>query len=285
MAYRDAYKSIEWSIEQRKHKSLVSRWRKLLMDLNLRQWMLSALFIALFLFLNSAQAQIRCEDLFKEFPRPATATITDKVAKNNFITDRTLWDYTHDLHPDFAKALERMTPESHWIDMGAGKAKALIEFMKSRDSENRPFTTAVAFKIDRWFGMPTFEGKLQTHEGLFEHQPTNQWRKADVITDVMGVFSYTTDLSTTLQKNFDLLKVNGELYISTSAYGSQFRVNGETLSLEAFLTLIPGLKVEGKWGNIKITKEQENIKIPVLELERYKDESPPIRLFKVHFDN
>jgi hypothetical protein len=272
-------------LETSRGKPLVIGARNLLGYLNLRNFSFkqAAVFAMTVFHLHSAQAQISCELVFSRTSQKSSAVISDRVAKNDFITNRSLFDYIHDLHPDFKTVLSRLSSDSHWIDMGAGKAKAQIEFLKSiRNPLNRPYVTAVAYKIDRWWGLPTFNGKLEVHEGPFEFQPTEQWRSADLITDVMGIFSYTTDLTTTLQKTFDLLKIQGELYISTSSYGSKFKVQGQILTLEAFLATISGLKVEGKWGAIKVIKEQKDILIPQMELQRFTDDSPPLRLFLVH---
>jgi len=286
MATRNAYKHLNSKLSSSSANSLVTRARNLFARLNVRHmWVLAAvvIWVLALMPMHYAEAQVRCEEAFAARPTvTSTAEIRWNLANNKFITNRDLTDYLHDLHPEFQKALERLGADSHWIDMGAGKVKAQIEFMKSlpKPSE-KPYVTAVAFKIDRWFKVPTFNGKLEVHEGLFETHSTEQWRKADLITDVMGVLSYTTDISTALQKTFDLLKVHGELYISTSAYATQFIVQGQKIKFDEYLATIPGLNVEGKWGQIKVTIEREGIVVPPMKLVRIKDEMPPIRLFEI----
>jgi hypothetical protein len=290
MATRHAHLHLNPKRSRSNANSLVTWARNLFARLNMKHWWFLAAVVIWVLALapmHYAQGQVRCEEALSASPKAAaTVEINWRVAENKslaMVTNRDLFDYRNDLHPDFSKTLDRLGSENHWIDMGAGKVKAQIEFMKSLPkSSGRPYVTAVSYKINRWFGVPKFSGKLETHEGAFETQPTHEWKKADLITDVMGVFSYTMDLTTTLQKTFDLLKVNGEFYISTSSYGTQFKLpGGKIMMLEEYLATIPGLKVEGKWGRIKIVKEREGIVVPPMRLVRIKDEAPPLRLFEI----
>ncbi len=219
-----------------------------------------------------------CSELFASQP----AIIDQRVEKNRFVTDRRLYEYQATLHPDFMFALSRLSPDQHWIDLGAGKGNALIDFARSFKNINQaPELTAVAYKLDRWFSLPSFSGKLKSQVGAFESQNTSAWKKADVVTDVFGVLSYTHTLSAALQKTFDLLDTNGELYIETTPYATRVRWNDEYLPLLDFLARIPGLEVVGKYGQIKVIKRTETIKVPNLKLINYKDDAPPTRQFEV----
>lgn len=213
---------------------------------------------------------------------PEAWTVTEQIKQNRFITDRDLSEYMHQLHPDFVKALRHLRADHHWIDLGAGKALAQIDYLKSFDKiSDAPLTTAVAFKLDRWFRPSSFKGKLEVREGIFEAQDTASWKKADLITDVMGVISYTKDLSTTLQKVFDLLNTNGELYLEFSPAHTNVKTGETSYKLLGFLSRIEGISVTGQWGIVKIVKLKDKIVIPQLEMTSYKTEAPPYRTFKV----
>lgn len=232
-------------------------------------------------FLSPAYAvTMTCEDLFT----PKEWEVSDQVRKNDFTTTRDLSDYIHNLHPDFVSSLKKLKSDQHWIDLGAGKAIALIDYLRSFDHIlEAPQTTAVAFKLDRWFKPPSYQGKLQVREGAFEAHETPNWKKADVITDVMGVISYTRDLSTTLQKVFDLLNVHGELYLEFAPAVTRVKVDGASYKLQEFLERIEGISVSGKYGILKVVKNREHIVVPELELISYKVAypSPPSRSFTV----
>jgi hypothetical protein len=186
------------------------------------------------------------------------------------------------LHPGFIHSLKGLKSDQHWMDFGAGKARAQILFLKSfQDISTAPQNTAVAYKLDRWFRPPKFAGKLEIKEGAFETQETSQWKKVDIATDLFGVLSYTHDFSLSLQKIVDLLKVNGELYILTTPWRTHFMGRSGSMKLDEFLREIPGIKVEGEHGSLRVTKLSENVRIPQLELLEIKDEAPPSRLFQI----
>lgn len=246
----------------------------ILKEFGLRTLIFYAIF---FLSLQLHAASVpRCDYIFDETHAP-----TQRMEKNKFITNRGLEEYFYELHPDFKTKLKSLGSQDHWIDLGAGKVHAQIDFLKTFSSNNQaPQVTAVAYKLDRWFPVPRFSGKLTVKEGLFEKMATQDFTKAAVITDVFGVLSYSKDLSLSLQKTVDLLETKGELYILTTPYTTRIQRGNETFSLIEYLATIPGLKVEGRWGVIKVTKEVNNLLIPQLELHSFKDDAPPYRQFR-----
>jgi hypothetical protein len=218
-----------------------------------------------------------CEGLFT----PESWQVSKDVEQNRFITDRDLSEYIHQLHKDFVTALRNLRSDQHWIDLGAGKAIAQIQYLKTFDHlRDAPLTTAVAYKLDRWFRPFSYRGKLEVREGAFEAHDTSTWKKADLITDVMGVISYTKDLTATLQKVFDLLNVNGELYLEFAPAETNIKMAGTRHKLLGFLERIEGISVTGQYGIVKIVKLRENITVPQLELVIYKESRPPYRTFQ-----
>lgn len=218
----------------------------------------------------------------KIFSDEVTPYITERVAKNKFVTDRHLEDYSRELHSDFKNKIASLHADQHWVDLGAGKATAQIELIKSFDDKSQaPFSTAVAFKLDRWFAPRSYDGKLKVAEGAYELQPTASWKKADLVTDVYGVLSYTGELGIALQKTFDMMNVGGELYILALPYGTQVQRGEVKLPFTDFLKSLPGIKVEGDDKQIKITKIQDSVSVPSLRMVRYTDGGPPMRLFEI----
>lgn len=210
------------------------------------------------------------------------AAVLQRIANNKFETARNIFEYQSLLHPGFIHSLKALRSDQHWVDLGAGKAKAQIDFLKSfRDASQAPHNTAVAYKLDRWFRPPHFFGKLEVKEGAFENQDTSHWKKADLATDLFGVLSYTHDFSLSLQKIVDLLQVQGELYIMTTPWRTHFVSQGRSLRLEEFLKEIPGLRIEGEYGTLKVTKLVEKVQVPQLELTEIQDEAPPSRVFQI----
>ncbi|MEN0058236.1 MAG: hypothetical protein AAGB31_05335 [Bdellovibrio sp.] len=232
----------------------------------------------LFTLLSQAAPGSRCNTALSELYIP-----TQRLLKNNYVTSRGLAEYIRHLHPDFAKKLRSLGPNHHWVDLGAGKANAQIEFLKElSDLHLAPLATAVAFKLDRWWGPRHFQNKLQVKEGFFELQDISQWPSVDLITDFMGVISYSKNIGLSLQKAFDLLREGGEFY----TYSSHLLIrivnsSGHNLSLTDFLKTIPGLEVEGRYGVLKITKVSSQIQVPQTELIHYMDDAPPQLTFQI----
>ncbi|MNL69733.1 hypothetical protein D3C87_1946320 [compost metagenome] len=81
----------------------------------------------------------------------------------------------------------------------------------------------------------------------------------------------------------DLLNVQGELYITTINFDTSFHLqDGRSVDLRDFLSSIPGLRVEDQWlHSIKVTKLQEQIKIPAMKLIYFEESSPPKRSYQV----
>lgn len=224
----------------------------------------------------------RAENLCSEVFTRNLWEITPRVEKNKFVTNRGFYEYKEILPADFALRVASLRPEQHWVDLGAGKANAQIEYLKGfSEPRTAALTTAVAYKLDRWFRPGSFDGKLVIKEGAFESHVTSTWQKADVVTDVFGVVSYTHDLQTSFQKIFDLLNTGGELYLAITPYATHFLVQGRALPMIDFLATIEGLRVEGRFGSIKVTKDKDQIKIPNLKLKSIKDDTPPYRYFEV----
>ncbi|WP_413558677.1 hypothetical protein [Bdellovibrio sp. HCB209] len=252
-------------------------------SLILRHGLVFALALSEIILSSPALAQSeapKCAQVFQE----QKLLITDRVAKNQFVTNRHLEDYARELHPDFKNSITKLSANQHWVDLGAGKALAQIDYIKSFDKNtDAAFVSAVAFKLDRWFSPKSYNGKLQVHEGAFESQPTHTWKKADVVTDVYGVLSYTGNLSVSLQKTIDMMNTGGELYLLMTPYGTSVRSGETNIPFFDFVKSIPGLKIEGTASQVKITKTAETVIIPPLQLVRYKDEAPPLRLFQLNF--
>ena len=243
----------------------------------MRQFLNICIFTLLVVSAIGAPAAEQCSDVLVD-----SWVITATVEKNKYVTGRGLYDYLDMLHPDLKKRLPQLGPADVLMDLGTGKANALIEYLKSfADVSLAPHTIGIAYKLDRWFSPPKFNGKLQIIEGAFESHDVASWKKVDVMLDVFGVVSYTHDMHGTLQRVFDLLKPGGEFYLHMTYYSLSIHRDGKSQSLTDFLKSIDGLEVDGTYGILKITKLKDVIEIPKMKLIRYSEEMPPFRAFQI----
>ena len=114
-----------------------------------------------------------------------------------------------------------------------------------------------------------------------------QTGKADIITDVFGVMSYTYQPDLILRKYIDSLSDHGKAYILAfdTTIGNNHIVikqDGRKVNLKRWMKEIPGLKVKNLnfWNSISISKPNSSIVIPKLKLIYYnKRKLPPRRTF------
>lgn len=142
-----------------------------------------------------------------------------------YVLDRSLEAYTSILHGEFGRALASLGPDDRWLDIGAGQGQAMLDYHAPRHDKLQPEAgkrrgkkaTSVAMSIEdrrtpQWqkaaAAVPA--GKLQYLYGkrLREYSPEELGR-FQLITDVMGGFSYAADLSRFMRTVMQVLEVNG----------------------------------------------------------------------------
>lgn len=222
----------------------------------------------------------QCIKLFLDESNLIHPEISTYVKKNKFVTSRHLGEYYNILPKAFYDRVQKLTKNDHWIDLGAGKANAQLDYIqRHKDKTNSPKLTAIAYKLDRWFKPSNHKGRFEIIEGEFEKMNLNHLPKAKLISDVFGVFAYSKDLSTSLQKSIDLLAVGGELMIYFEQYKTPILFQNKYVPLTYWMGHIKGLSVSVEEGAIRIVKTEESVSVPKLEIINYQDDSPPWRQF------
>ncbi len=239
---------------------------------------LSAFLLAFFGLCQSYGAPRNCAQLIKPLEQVSRA-----VKNNSFVTVRELIEYQYGLHSDFKVTLKNLRATDTWIDLGGGKGNAVEDYIKTHSSfAAAAQTVLITYKLGRFFGIKKYGGKLMLLEGrLFEDIPLTEIPKAQLMTDFYGVISYTRDLTKSLNMIFDRLTLGGELYIHSSPMSTTIMAQHSPIGLQKFLELIPGIKVDGRAGVLKVTKILEVVKVPELTLVRLDEETlPPFRRFE-----
>jgi hypothetical protein len=145
-----------------------------------------------------------------------------------YTVDRGLSLYADGLSSDFDGALAKLGPTDRWLDIGAGKAQAILDYYT-------PAYDATRFKAQQRRG-----AKAQAVAMSIEDRRTSLWQQTaaslglnqiqylfgkrlreysseelgrfQIITDVMGGFSYTENLSVFMEKVLGLLELNGSFF-------------------------------------------------------------------------
>ncbi|MFN9067953.1 MAG: hypothetical protein ACK5V3_12050, partial [Bdellovibrionales bacterium] len=197
---------------------------------------------------------------------------------NLFVTSRSLDEYIDGFFTGFKNSLDKLKPHEVWMDLGSGKGKAALEFLRSkRHMQDSPTVVLITYKSGRWLKWPQFSGKLKTFEGkLFEDIVESEMPKAQLITDFFGVLNYTLDLTLSLTKVFSHLEKGGELYLHSKHTHTMIETpQGKIMGLTEFLKSIPGLEVEGQFGILKVTKSADRIVVPELKLVKVDEAERP----------
>ena len=151
-----------------------------------------------------------------------------KRVSRGYVIDRSLEGYAYMLPDEFDRALERLTEEDRWLDVGAGQGQAILDYYAPAYDKSHPAARkrrgrkakSVAISIEdrrtpEWHkSVKALEaGKVQYRHGkrLREYSPEELGR-FDVITDVMGGFSYADDLTVFMQNVMRLLEVDGSFF-------------------------------------------------------------------------
>ena len=239
-----------------------------------------------------------------------------------YVIDRSLLSYTFTLSAEFDRSLADLGPADRWLDIGAGRGQAILDYYAPRyDSMhvegrerrgkkarsvaisiedrrtplwNQTAASLEASKIQYLFGRRLREYSLE-ELGRFQ-----------LITDVIGGFSYAVDLSLFMEKTLGFLELNGSFYTllqdvhaedgtNTPFYaGSPFlteidRADGSKAKVCPWLKSITCVEVtcelKTTWKPpievYRIRKVCNNVTVPALEPVHYEAGTPPERRYRL----
>jgi hypothetical protein len=239
-----------------------------------------------------------------------------------YTVDRALMIYADGLPSGFDRALADLGPTDRWLDIGAGEAKAVLDYYtpgydlahpEGRDRRGRK-AQAVAISIeDRrtrlWdLTAATLDpNQIQYLSGRrMREYSLEELGKFQIITDVIGGFSYTDGLSRFMEKVLGLLEVNGSFFSvlqdvqwedgTNRPYypGSPFltriaQPDGSEMKVCAWLKRISCVEVtcEAKptWQPpmeaFQVRKTCNEVSVPALDTVHYQAGTPPERRFEL----
>jgi SAM-dependent methyltransferase len=170
---------------------------------------------------------------------PPAAAFSEEYAKQGeiyqrprpsrgYVVDRTLEGYCYMLPDEFDDALGRLGEEDRWLDVGAGQGQAILDYYASAYDKARPATRkrrgkkakSVAVSIEdrrtpEWHksAAALAAGKIQYRYGKpLREYAGGELGRFQLITDVMGGFTYASDLSRFMQTVMQLLEVDGSFF-------------------------------------------------------------------------
>ena len=246
----------------------------------------------------------------------------NEFMRPGYTIDRTLAAYADVLSSGFEAALAALAPADRWLDIGAGQGQAVLDYLSPEYRPQRPL----------WQGR--LGGGAQVVAMSIEDRRTPVWRKRAesvgtermryvfgkrlreytipelgrfrIITDVIGGFSYTDDLSAFMNTVLGLLEMNGSFYTVLQdvheAGGSNqphypkapflteiVKSDGEKMKACAWLQSISCVKVtcefKAHWKPpveaYHVQKVCAETRVPTLTPVHYEPGTPPERRFNL----
>ena len=145
-----------------------------------------------------------------------------------YVTDRSLLSYTITLSSEFDRALANLGPKDRWLDIGAGTGRAILDYYTSRydimhleGQERRgKKAQAVAISIEDRRTPLWQENAASLRADQIQYLFNRRLReysleelgRFQVITDVLGGFSYALNLSLFMEKVLGFLELNGRFF-------------------------------------------------------------------------
>ena len=247
---------------------------------------------------------------------------TGEQVPEGYTVDRSLAVYAEGLSSDFGHALANLGPKDRWLDIGAGRGQAILDYYTADYDLAHPEgqerrggkAQAVAMSIeDRrtrlWQQNAARLGENQIRY-LFDRR-LREYSREDLgefqlITDVIGGFSYTENLSLFVENVLGFLALNGIFYTVLQDVHSEAGTNPPYYKDSPFLTEIANadgaevracswlksitcvevtceLKTEWKppVEAYRIRKTCNDVTVPALVRIDYEAGTPPQRKYKL----
>ncbi len=253
------------------------------------------LFIAQLLCVDASHSQTQFNPRFKaEVSRQETIYRSEgDHVPDGYTVDRSLANYVDALSSGFDESLAALGPGDRWLDIGAGKGQAILDYftvnydlshLEGRERRGKK-AQAVAMSIeDRrtadWRLSAANVGANQL-QYLFNRRlreySLDELGQFQVITDVIGGFSYTADLTLFMEKVTRFLATGGSFYTVLQDVRAEAGGNQPYYKDAPFLTEI----ANDTGGEVKICAWLKSISCVQATCESKKGWRPPLEAFHV----
>ncbi len=253
------------------------------------------------------------------------------TSNRGFVTNRGFAEYNRllGLEPEIAgldQTLQKLPKNSLWIDAGTGWGSAFKDIISDPNFNNVSQMLGLSFAAPMGLNIHALEtesaGRIKYLEtGYLENHIESEFlselikpfqNKANLITDIFGPISYTSELDKVLNIYFKLLKKNGKLrFLYSVTEGSPKDIDtdkvfdhnlnlvaGSLNSVKFLFDQIRGIshQIHAKdYINqglkrttvylIEIQKISDVVIVPKIETVNFVAGTPPYRIFKVHKPN
>ncbi|MFC1853612.1 hypothetical protein ACFL27_25795 [candidate division CSSED10-310 bacterium] len=213
------------------------------------------------------------------------------IRQNSYTIDRNLLDYKLILGPEFIEFLTSLGLEHHWIDSGAGRARAMIDYVQDDFFSPQARVTALdsntpephyLAELEKKFSSPGFR---YLSGQRIENRHLDEVGCADLITDVYGPLQYSSTMDQVLERYATLLKPEGEIWTVQPVITFIYDRQNKEIRFQDWLKYVQGLTVHSVLSphsgarELVLLRNEESIVIPKLALQSIYSGSPPLRKF------
>ena len=206
-----------------------------------------------------------------------------------YVIDRNLAAYAAALPRPFEQDLAKLSASGRWLDIGAGRGQAILDYYgpaaQQMPGMDKAETVAVSIEDRRtkaWYDTAARLGpnkiKYLYGKPLGEYK-LDELGRFEVITDLLGGFSYSRNMARFMEKTLAFLQVDGSFYTILQDVHSE---NGANLPFyrekgESYLTEI----VDNKGSKIKVCNWLKHISCVQVTCELLPNWKPPVEVYRV----
>jgi len=210
-----------------------------------------------------------------------------------YVVGRSLHSYKSTLPPGFGRALADLTPGDRWLDIGAGEGNAVLDYYTelydAMHAEGRTRrgkkARSVAMSIEDRRTPEWYETEQRLEPRQIQYLFGKRLREYSLeelgtfrlITDHIGGFSYTQDLSLFVEQVLGLLELNGEFYSVLLDVRPETEPDPTLYKNLLFLTEIE--RADG--SNVKVCSWLKSISCVQVTCETHTELKRPIELYRV----
>ena len=210
-----------------------------------------------------------------------------------YVIDRSLLSYTFALSFEFNRALADLGPADRWLDIGAGEGRAICDYSTGRydamlfqGRERRgKKAQAIALSIEdrRTIHWHQTAASLEANQIQYlfgrrlRQYSLEELGKYQLITDVLGGFSYTEYLSQFMERALALLEVDGSFYTLLQDVHAENGTNRPFYPDSPFLTEI----ANADGSEVRVCSWLKSITCVEVTCELKADNSPPIEVYRI----
>ena len=243
----------------------------------------------------AAQADHAAGAPFKQELTKQERIYRDKVEgyAAGYVTNRTLDDYVSALPAEFDRSLAALGARDRWLDIGAGMGQAILDYYSpaydlSHPDAAKPMrdkASAVAMSIEDRRNVFWKEAAAHLQPGQIRYLHDRRLReysaqelgRFQLVTDVIGGFSYATDLSLFVQKVLSLLNIGGTFYTLLQDVRSEAGTNTPYYEDSTFLTEIS----DDAGADVRVCAWLKSIRCVKVTCELRADWKPPIEVYGI----